>query len=209
MRINEIFYSLQGEGILSGLPTVFVRTTGCNLRCIWCDTQYAYEKGGEIDISEIINSLEEFPVKRVCITGGEPLLQAELPILISSLLDDGFEVSLETNGSKSIRGYLEFDSLLISLDIKCPQSQMQDKMDFLNIKKLRKHDQLKFVIADVKDFEYAKNIMAEHEPECKVIMMPVHGTELTDLAEWILKDGLDVRTLPQLQKIIWGDRRGV
>ncbi len=209
MRISEIFYSLQGEGILTGLPTIFVRTSGCNLRCTWCDTQFAYEGGGEIEVVHIVSNLEDFPVKRVCITGGEPLLQDELPILISRLLDSGYEVSIETNGSKSIRGYLEFDSLVISLDIKCPGSEMHESMDLSNIQRLRKTDQLKFVIADEVDYEYAKVILAQHEPQCNVIIMPVGGTDLKALAEWVLRDGLDVRTLPQLQKIIWGDIRGV
>jgi 7-carboxy-7-deazaguanine synthase len=209
MIISEIFYSLQGEGINSGLPTVFVRTAGCNLRCTWCDTQFAYEGGGEIDIAHIVSSLEEFPVRRICITGGEPLLQEELPILISRLLDNGYEVSLETNGSKSIRGYLEFDPLLISLDIKCPQSKMQKQMDFSNIGKLRKNDQLKFVIVDEKDYKYAKNILQDYDPICNVIMMPVGGMELKNLAEWVLRDGINVRAMPQLHKIIWGDIRGV
>jgi 7-carboxy-7-deazaguanine synthase len=209
MRISEIFYSLQGEGILTGLPTIFVRTTGCNLRCTWCDTQFAYEGGGEIAVDHIVSNLEDFPVKRVCITGGEPLLQEELPILISRLLDSGYEVSLETNGSKSIRGYLEFGSLVISLDIKCPKSEMHESMDFLNIKRLRDKDQLKFVIADEGDYEYSKGILSEHKPQCNIIMMPVGGIELKDLAEWVLRDGLDVRALPQLQKIIWGDIRGI
>lgn len=209
MRISEIFYSLQGEGILTGLPTIFVRTTGCNLRCTWCDTLFAYEGGGEIEVDHIVSNLEDFPVKRVCITGGEPLLQEELTILISRLLDSGYEVSLETNGSKSIRVYLEFDPLVISLDIKCPRSEMHESMDFPNIQRLRKTDQLKFVIADEGDYQYAKKIISEHKPKCNVIMMPVGGTDLKDLAEWVLRDGLNVRTLPQLQKIIWGDIRGV
>jgi 7-carboxy-7-deazaguanine synthase len=133
MRINEIFYSLQGEGIQMGLPTVFIRTTGCNLRCKWCDTKYAYEEGEEIDCKDLPNHIRIFSTKYVCITGGEPLQQKDTPKLIDMLCSKGYELCLETNGSISIEGLPKTDSLIISLDIKCPSSGMQDKMYFSNL----------------------------------------------------------------------------
>ncbi len=209
MKINEIFASIQGEGILIGITTTFVRTTGCNLRCSWCDTRYAYEEGEEMSWEEVIGKVKGFSHNHVCITGGEPLLQNDMISLIQGLVDEGYEVCLETNGSKSIEEIPCLESMVISLDIKCPSSGMQKEMVFSNIELLSLNDQLKFIISDLKDYEYAKEIIAKYKPMCSIIITPVGGRKLKDLTEWVLKDGLNVRVLPQLQKIIWGEKKGV
>jgi 7-carboxy-7-deazaguanine synthase len=202
MKVVEIFPSLQGEGRQMGLPTVFVRFSGCNLRCEWCDTKYAYEEGEDKDVTQVVSEINALGIKWVCLTGGEPMLQEELTDLIKAL--NGYDVSIETNGSKDITPLLEFPDLLISLDIKCPSSGMSHSNILDNIDKLRPTDQLKFVIADGKDFEYAKKILQKHTPLFPVIFTPVNGTEgLDELAEMVLEAGLNVRILPQLHKIIW------
>lgn len=209
MIINEIFYSLQGEGILIGVPSAFIRTTGCNLRCSWCDTKYAYEEGKEMSLEEIMARVKEFPANHICITGGEPLIQKETIKLIQRLYEESYQVSLETNGSKSIEELPCHDFLMISLDIKCPSSGMHEKMKFSNLELLSPNDQLKFIIDDEKDYEYAKEIITQYNPVCSIIMMPAGGIDLKNLAEWVLRDKLKVRVLPQLHKLIWGDKKGV
>jgi len=209
LLINEIFLSLQGEGLLIGIPTVFVRTTGCPLRCSWCDEPEALTKGKEMSLEEILREVQKYSTKQVCITGGEPLHKKDAIKLIQMLLDKGYCVSLETGGSISIEELPLSDNLVVSLDIKCPSSGMHNRMDFSNIELLGPSDQLKFVIADERDYEYAKTIIERHKPICEVVMQPEGGKDLRNLAEWVLKDGLNVRVLPQLHKIIWGDRRGV
>jgi 7-carboxy-7-deazaguanine synthase len=209
MKINEIFSSIQGEGILIGTPTTFVRMTGCNLRCSWCDTKYAYEEGEKMSSKEVITKIKEYSQNHVCITGGEPLLQDDVISLIKNLVDEGYEVCLETNGSKSIEDIPCLGSMVISLDIKCPSSGMQEKMDFSNLELLSLNDQLKFIIADLKDYEYTKEVIARYKPICSLIMTPVGGRKLKELAEWVLADGLYVRVLPQLHKLIWGEKKGV
>jgi 7-carboxy-7-deazaguanine synthase len=209
MKINEIFSSLQGEGVLIGTPTTFIRTTGCNLRCSWCDTKYAYDEGRDMTIEEILAVVKEHSAIHVCITGGEPLLQEDAVKLVRRLSDKGYQICLETNGTKSIEDMPCLDSLMISLDIKCPSSGMNEKMDFTNLELLGPTDQLKFIIADIKDYDHAKNIIEKYKPICTLIMTPVGGKELKELAEWVLKDGLNVRVLPQLHKMLWGDERGV
>jgi 7-carboxy-7-deazaguanine synthase len=202
MKVVEIFPSLQGEGQQMGLPTVFVRFSGCNLRCEWCDTKYAYDEGEEMDIGRIVEEIRESGIRRVCLTGGEPTLQEEIMDLIKAL--NGYDISIETNGSKDITPLLEFTDIMISLDIKCPSSGMSHSNILDNIDRLRPTDQLKFVIADEKDYEYAKDILKKHTPLFPVIFTPVGGTEgLDDLAETVLEDRLNVRVLPQLHKIIW------
>jgi 7-carboxy-7-deazaguanine synthase len=208
MKINEIFTSIQGEGILIGTPTTFVRMTGCNLRCSWCDTKYAYEEGEEMSSEDIITKIKAYSQNHVCITGGEPLLQDDVISLIQNLVNEGYEVCLETNGSKSIEDIPCLGSMVISLDIKCPSSGMHEKMDFSNLELLSLNDQLKFIIADLNDYEYAKEIIAKYKPICSLIMTPVGGRKLKELAEWVLADGLNVRVLPQLHKLIWGEKKG-
>jgi len=208
MKICEIFYSIQGEGVTMGIPTTFIRTSGCNLDCTWCDTSYARDEGKEMSLRQIIDEIETFGCWQVCITGGEPMCQPETPKLIDILLEKGFTVTLETNGSKSLEKIVCSDSLMISMDIKCPSSGQSDKMDKSNIELLGPTDQLKFVIADKKDYLYARQIMKENELVCAVVMMPVWGFDISELVAWVLKDKLEVRVLPQLHKLIWDGERG-
>lgn len=209
MKINEIFYSLQGEGKLAGLPSIFIRTTGCNLRCTFCDTTYAYENGEEKTIGEIVDEIQRFSCKYVCITGGEPLLQDETTDLINTLIRKDYKICLETNGSISIEKIAGKQSLLVSLDIKTPSSNMHKKMNFNNIIFLTNNDQLKFIIKNIGDYNFAKKILVEYEPKCDVFFQPTWDSNPKDLSSWILKDGLEVRLGLQLHKIIWGDKRGV
>ncbi|MDH7508539.1 MAG: radical SAM protein [Methanomassiliicoccales archaeon] len=210
MRISEIFYSLQGEGILIGTPSSFVRTSGCNLRCRWCDTTYAQTgEGVEQTIDEIIEKVKGFGSRYVCITGGEPLLQKDIYKLINKLLENDYEVCVETNGSISIEEMPCSENLVVSMDIKCPSSGMADKMNLENLELLSQSDQLKFVVADRKDMLYAKEIIQKYEIQATIVMTPVGGLDLRPVAEWVLENKLQVRVLPQLHKIIWGDKRGV
>lgn len=209
MRVAEIFSSIQGEGVGIGATTVFVRLTGCNLRCSWCDTKYAYDGGEEMPLETVLRRVGESGCRRVCVTGGEPLCQPHTHSLIVELLSRGCRVSLETNGSVSIASLPRSERLTISMDVKCPSSGMADRMEMRNIPLLGKNDQLKFVIADRADYEYAKSVMARHRPACHVIMTPAGGRDLKNLAEWVISDCLDVRVLPQLHKVIWGDKKGV
>lgn len=208
MKINEIFYSVQGEGKWSGLPNIFIRTTGCNLRCSFCDTTYAYDDGKEMNVEEILNDIRRYLCKYVCVTGGEPLLQNDMPGLINGLLKRNYMICLETNGSMSIEKLSGKKSLMISLDIKCPSSNMHEKMCLENVSLLKKDDQLKFVIGDKRDYDYAKKIIQKYKPVCTVFFQPVWGTNAKQLAEWILNDDLNVKLGLQIHKIIWGDKRG-
>ncbi len=207
MLINEIFFSIQGEGQLCGLPTVFIRTTGCNLRCNYCDTQYAYSEGKELGIDEIIRQVKRFPTRQVCITGGEPLLQKDLSSLMEQLIILHYEILIETNGSKEINQFLSEKKISLSVDIKCPSSGMQSKMMLANIKKLRSSDQLKFVIQTQNDFEFSCAILQKYRPNCQIFFQPVWGFDPKVLAKWILDRGITVRLGLQLHKIIWGETR--
>ena len=208
MKINEIFYSVQGEGKLVGFPTIFIRTTGCNLRCIYCDTTYAYHQGTEMTIDDILHSIKKWRCKRVCVTGGEPLLQKDLFSFLTRLSKNNYEVSLETNGSLDIAPLIPLKNLVISLDIKCPSSGMHHKMLFENIQSLRPIDQLKFVISDKKDFCYASSVILQYKPLCPIIVQSSTGN-LQDLADWVLKSGQDIRFGIQLHKLIWGSKKSV
>ncbi len=204
MNINEIFYSLQGEGKFLGLPTIFIRTSGCNLRCSYCDTTYAYKQGEELSINAICEKIKNYECNTVCLTGGEPLIQNETEMLIEHLINHGYHCSIETNGSKNIESLLNKQSLCISLDIKCPSSTMQHHMKVDTISLLRKQDQLKFIIGTKKDFTYAKNMIQQYHPTCPVYFQAVWGSSTTQLAEWILQANLTVHLGLQLHKIIWG-----
>ena len=209
LLVNEIFYSIQGESIYSGRPCIFVRLTGCNLRCSYCDTRYAYEQGVNMELTEIINRIAAHRCRLVEITGGEPLLQSQTPILIYKLLENGYEVMLETNGSLDIS---RVDRRCIKIvDIKCPTSGESDKNDMENLKRLGSKDQVKFVIENRMDYEYAKQTMdstCPDFPEEQILFSPVSGgIAPSRLAEWILEDNLNVRLHLQLHKIIWPDRK--
>lgn len=209
MKINEIFFSLQGEGKWTGLPNIFIRTSGCNLRCSFCDTKYAYEDGKEMSLDEILNEISKYPCKNICLTGGEPLLQNEIILLIDQLLKRDYEICLETNGSINIKELPKKNSLIISLDIKCPSSNMNDKNNLRNINHLRLNDQIKFIIKDIEDYNFAKKIFNKYKPKCIVFFQPVWGTNIKELASWIINDGIDVKLGLQLHKIIWGNKRRI
>lgn len=209
MKVVEIFFSLQGEGVLMGTPTTFVRFAGCNLDCAWCDTRYAREGGEEMSIEQILTKVEASGTPFVCLTGGEPMLQDDIYRLIQALLDDSYHITIETNGSMPLQRLPNSDEILISMDVKCPSSGMSDKMDPENLEFLSPRDQLKFIIADRVDYLYAKKVMRESEINAPIIMTPVGGTDLKQLAEWVLRDKLMVRVMPQLHKLIWGEKRGV
>jgi 7-carboxy-7-deazaguanine synthase len=213
LKVNEIFYSIQGESSYGGRPCVFVRLTGCNLRCSYCDTQYAYTEGEELEIDEIVSRVTSYQCPLVEVTGGEPLMQKETPGLIRRLLTKGFETLMETNGSQDIS---QVDNRCVKIvDIKCPFSGQTSHNDLQNLDRLTDHDEVKFVVADRDDYEYAKQILHLTDPNlCRkhpVHFSPAFGTmEPKTLAEWILEDHLDVRLHLQVHKIIWSaDRRGV
>jgi 7-carboxy-7-deazaguanine synthase len=209
MKVIETFVSLQGEGVLMGTPTTFVRFEGCNLDCKWCDTKYAREGGKEMSANEVLDEVERFGVPFVCLTGGEPMLQDDILVLVEDLLDSEHHVSIETNGSLPLDTLPNSEDLLISMDVKCPSSGMSDSLHRDNLEFLGPRDQLKFIIADRVDYLFAKKVLRENEINCPIIMTPVGGTELKDLASWVLNDRLWVRVLPQLHKLIWGEKRGV
>ncbi len=204
-----MFTSIQGEGIYIGVPMFFVRLTRCNLRCEWCDTEYAFYEGEEMSIDSIVKKVEESGMKWVCITGGEPLLQEEVYKLIDILLRKDYKILLETNGSILIDKLPTEENLVISLDIKTPSSKMERTMRFENLNYLGPKDFVKFVIMDEGDFEYAKKIIEKYEIDKEIIFQPVGGTNLRWLAEKVVEEKLNVRVLPQLHKIIWGNKRGV
>ncbi len=209
MMVSEIFFSLQGEGVLMGTPTTFVRFVGCNLECSWCDTKYAREGGSEMSIDQIFDQVEEMGTPFVCLTGGEPLLQKDIYKLIDTLLDNTYNVTIETNGSIPLERIPNSEDVLISMDVKCPSSGMSDQIEYDNLEFLAPRDQLKFIIADRVDYLFALKVMREHEINAPIIMTPVGGTDLKELAEWVLRDKIFVRVLPQLHKLIWGEKRGV
>lgn len=205
MKIYSIFKSIQGEGLTIGAPTAFIRTSGCPLRCTYCDTPQAFEKGEQMTIDEVMSAVAKLKCYHVCLTGGEPLAQKEAPKLLKKLLGEGYHVVLETNGAMPLDEMPCVDNLTISMDIKCPSSGVADKMLFENIELLGPTDQLKFIITDNVDYAYAKEIIEKYSPKCEVIFTPVGGRDLKAIAEKVLKERLNVRVLPQLHKLIWGD----
>ena len=212
MKINEMFLSIQGEGIQSGLPTFFIRTTGCNLRCSYCDTKYAYSQGREMNIDKILNQIQNQPFKIVCLTGGEPLLQKDAKVLIRELVKNGYFVDIETNGSIDLRNFPKSKQILYSMDIKCPSSGFANKMLLDNLRYLTKNDQVKFIVVDIKDYNFAKKIIIEKKliNETNVIITPVGGVNCQWIVTKILKDGLNVRIGLQIHKVIFGPKkRGV
>jgi len=209
MKVIEIFRSLQGEGVLIGTPTVFVRLQGCNLRCEWCDTGYAREGGKEMSVEQVVHEVEEHKTQFVCLTGGEPLLQKESIRLMNKLLEKMYHITLETNGSLSLEDVPCAENMLISMDIKCPSSGMHEKMLIENIELLSPADQLKFIVADTDDLKYAENIIKKYDIKSTIIFTPVGGMDLEPIARFVLTKRLNARVLPQLHKLIWGDVKGV
>jgi 7-carboxy-7-deazaguanine synthase len=205
LHISEIFYSIQGESTHSGRPCAFVRLCGCNLRCTYCDTRYAYEGGKEMTLEEIIEKVESYRCSLVEITGGEPLLQEQTPHLIKRLLEKDMEVLMETNGSMDIDRVDERCTRI--MDIKCPSSGESGKNDFGNLMRLTPIDQVKFVIGNRNDYGYAKNIMRLIPPWVRgsnVLLSCVFGKlDVATLARWILDDRLPARLQIQLHKVLW------
>ncbi len=209
--VNEIFHSIQGESTYAGLPCVFLRLTGCSLRCQWCDTAYAFTEGVAMSLDYIVAKVQSYACPLVEITGGEPLLQPNVLPLLTRLCDLGLTVLLETSGTEDIAN---IDPRVIKImDLKCPSSGESDKNRFSNLRHLTAKDELKFVLADRADYDWAKNQLAEHNlaNRCAILFSPVwEQLPLKTLAEWILADRLPVRLQTQWQKHIWGpDARGV
>ncbi|MGD9520528.1 7-carboxy-7-deazaguanine synthase QueE [Tepidiphilus sp. HLB4] len=209
LRVSEIFASLQGESTTVGVPTVFVRLTGCPLRCRWCDTTYAFRGGERLTIDEILARVSDLGLPEVCVTGGEPLAQAACRDLLTALADAGHRVSLETSGALSIAGL--DPRVRCVMDLKAPGSGEADKNLWDNLDHLRPHDEVKFVLAGRADYDWAKDVLERHglARRATVLFSPVAG-ELapSTLADWIVADRLPVRFQLQLHKILWGDARG-
>ena len=209
LRLTEIFFSLQGEASRAGLPTVFVRLTGCPLRCTWCDTTYSFTGGEPATVESILAEVKKYPARQVCVTGGEPLSQKECPALLAALCDAGYDVSLETSGALDISGVDPRVSCI--MDLKAPGSGEADKNLWANLEHLKARDEIKIVIASRADYEWAREALRLHRlnERCPVLLSPAQGlVEPRDLAEWILADGLDVRFQMQLHKLLWGNMQG-
>ncbi|HUR24503.1 MAG TPA: radical SAM protein [Candidatus Thermoplasmatota archaeon] len=216
MQVTEVFYSVQGEGRRMGAPTTFVRTTGCHLRCTWCDAAYSFYGGEKRSVGDLMAEVAKHPTREVCFTGGEPLLQKDAWEFVTRLLEAGYSVLIETSGNISFARANDAEPrlrarLCISMDVKCPGSGMASKNDLALLKDLRTPDQLKFVIADRADFDFAAGIVRSNGPfPCPVYFNPVGGTDPKALTEWVLAETrpLDVHVGLQLHKLVWGDVPG-
>ena len=213
MQVTEIFRSIQGESTYAGLPCTFVRLTGCNLRCRWCDTEYSFHGGKKMSIDEVLGEVQRLGGRLVELTGGEPLLQKEAVPLLDRLLAEGYQTLLETSGERPLADVPR--EVVKVVDVKCPDSGEPDTFKLENLAVMAPHDQLKFVLSSRRDYEFARDFTQEHDLERRfagVFYSPVHGeTDLQALAAWILEDGLDgVRFGHQLHKTIWGaEKQGV
>ena len=209
LRLTEIFFSLQGEAARAGLPTVFVRLTGCPLRCVWCDTTYSFSGGEPATIDSILAKVAKYPARQVCVTGGEPLAQRECLPLLSALCDAGYEVSLETSGALDIAGV--DPRVARVMDLKAPDSGEGDENRWENLGLLTPRDEIKIVIASRTDYEWARDLIHARRLDdlCPALLSPAQGlVDPTALAEWILEDGLNVRFQLQLHKLLWGSAKG-
>jgi 7-carboxy-7-deazaguanine synthase len=212
LLVTELFYSIQGESTWAGMPCGFIRLSGCNLRCRYCDTQYAYEPGDPMKIEDVLSQMDQFDCTHITVTGGEPLLQEDTPLLISKLLRKGYQVSLETNGSLDIGSV---DPLCVKvMDLKCPSSGMQAHNHMENIRNLGQLDQVKFVIADQEDYQFALMMasrLTNHMQPDRILFSPVHGhLAAQDLARWMLQDRARGRLHIQLHRYLWpNEARGV
>jgi 7-carboxy-7-deazaguanine synthase len=204
LKVNEIYHSIQGESTNTGLPCVFIRLTGCNLRCTYCDTEYAFFEGNERSLDEIIEEVRKYNCKLVEITGGEPLMQDESIELMKKLCDEDFDVMLETAGNMPIKNVDE--RVKIIMDLKCPSSGMMDKNLFENVDHLKEDDEVKFVIGNREDYDWMEKIISKYDllKKCTLLASVVFGTlEPLTLVNWILEDKLDVRFQLQTHKFIW------
>lgn len=216
MQVTEVFYSIQGEGRRMGLPTTFVRTTGCHLRCVWCDAAYAFHGGQKRTVDDLMAEVAARPTKEVCFTGGEPLLQKDAWEFVTRLVSGGYNVLIETSGNIPFAQANAFpahqrERLCISMDVKCPGSGMADKNDLSLLADLRAPDQLKFVVADEADFRFAADVVRAKGPfPCPVYFNPVGGLDPKHITEWLLaeKEPLPIHVGVQLHKLVWGDVPG-
>ena len=210
LKIFEIFYSLQGESSRVGLPTIFIRLSGCPMRCHYCDTAYAFQGGSMMNIDDIMETIKKYNTSYVTVTGGEPLAQKEVLGLLKVLADQNYEVSLETGGGISIK---EVDPRIkIILDIKTPESGEEKKNHWENLNFIHAKDEIKFVLCSREDYDWAKKILDQYQltEKCHVLFSPVHQKlNVTDLGNWILQDQLPVRMQIQLHKLLWGEKPGV
>jgi len=211
LKVTEIFASVQGETSYSGYPFAFVRLTGCNLRCRYCDTTYAYDAGEECSLEEVVSRVAAFGLTRTCVTGGEPLLQEGAFVLVAALLDLGHEVLVETNGTIPLA---RLDPRAVKImDVKCPSSGEDGKMLWENFRHLTERDEVKFVLSSEEDYRYAKDVAARYRrgKRWSVLFSPAFGLLAPErLAGWMIGDGLDARFQLQLHKLVWGpDRKGV
>ncbi|MEY3910444.1 MAG: 7-carboxy-7-deazaguanine synthase [Pseudomonadota bacterium] len=210
LKIFEIFYSLQGESSRVGLPTIFIRLSGCPMRCHYCDTAYAFQGGSMMAVDEIIKTIKKYDTRYVTVTGGEPLAQKEVLSLLKVLADQNYEVSLETGGGLSIK---EVDPRIkIILDIKTPESGEEKKNYWDNLNLIHSKDEIKFVLCSREDYDWAKKILHQYKltEKCDVLFSPVYQKlNTTDLGNWILEDQLPVRMQIQLHKLLWGEKPGV
>ena len=209
LRVTEIFHSLQGESSRAGLPTVFVRLTGCPLRCAWCDTDYAFSGGETMTLGEVLVEVARHGARQVCVTGGEPLAQKACLPLLKALCDAGYSVSLETSGALDIA---QVDARVSRImDLKAPASGEADRNHWENLDRLNAGDEIKIVLADEADYDWAKSVLGARQLDaiCPVLLSPVAGRlDAKRLAEWVLRDKLPVRVQLQLHKLIWGSERG-
>ncbi len=209
LRITEIFHSLQGESTTIGLPTVFVRLTGCPLRCHYCDTTYAFTGGNRLAFDHIMTEVASYACQYVCVTGGEPLAQPNCTVLLQNLCDEGYSVSLETSGALSLEGVDE--RVMVVMDLKTPDSGEHQKNKLSNLSLLKKNDQLKFVLCGREDYQWARDMLITHQLQDKAMILfsPSYGQlNPTELANWIVQDRLPVRFQVQLHKLLWNDAPG-
>ena len=209
LKVSEIFFSLQGEASRAGLPTVFVRLTGCPLRCVWCDTEHAFSGGRLRGIDDILAEIATYGAHQVCVTGGEPLAQKNCLVLLTALCNAGYDVSLETSGALDIGRVDARVSRIV--DLQAPGSGESEKNHWANLELLTARDELKFVLADRADYDWACEVIRTHSPQtrCPLLFSPVQGAiDPTALAEWIIADRLPVRFQLQLHKLLWGNMQG-
>ncbi|HXY39780.1 MAG TPA: radical SAM protein [Vicinamibacteria bacterium] len=211
LTVNEVFFSIQGEGTRAGRPCVFVRLTGCPLRCVWCDTEYAFHEGRKRSEDDVVAEVSHWPSRLLCLTGGEPLAQPAAFAFVTRLLDAGWEVVVETSGHVSLE---RLDPRAVAvMDVKTPGSGESGRMDWSNLPRLRAKDEVKFVLDGRADYEWSRDLVREQRlaERCTVLFSPVHGRlDPGELGRWILEDGLAVRLQVQLHRILWpGASRGV
>jgi 7-carboxy-7-deazaguanine synthase len=212
LKVSEIFYSIQGESTYAGLPCILLRLTGCNLRCLWCDTPYAQDAkkdGQELSIIEILENIQRFKCRLIEVTGGEPLVQHATPLLLDQLVKIGYDVLIETNGTQDLAGLNP--KVRKILDVKCPSSGFANSFLMENLELITPTDEVKFVIADREDYDFSKAFLKKylHDKDCSVLFSPVYQkVDVKRLPEWILEDNMRVKYQIALHKYIWGNKRG-